>query len=568
MGDGYFYRALVAGAMMERKGAAMTDGASWSRQARELHAQSRWAEACVQFAAADRAEQLDADDLERYAETAQILGRGDEAIQLLRRAFNLRIAAREVDRAIVSAFWLFQALIINAEFARARGWAAQVRRSIPDVDNGWFLFTEAYFLIAAGDYDQAAQLLARAAALGSRSRETDLIAFATTVWGRALIKAGRLEEGLSRLDEAMLPVVERDTSPRATSMMYCSAIATCHEAREFGRAREWTHALGAWLDSLPRLGGAYFGNCRIYRAYLMCLSGSWRDALDEVAFVCDDLSGNYGQLVAGHAHYQLAEIHRLLGNPEAEASYRQAAELGGQTQPGLSLLRLAQGEVDKAVLGIRRALAETPGQLERLDLLPAAVTVMLAAGDIDAARQAIAELAGIATVYTTPGVQAELAAARGAVALSGGDPATALPLLRSAARCWREIDAPYAVATVSALIGQACRTLGDEDAAEVELEFARSTFARLGARPDLQRMEELLHPTQAVGPSGLSVREIEVLRLVAAGRTNQAIASELYVSERTVHRHISNIFDKLGVHSRTAAASYAIQHHIVDVGIL
>ncbi len=544
----------------------MADAATWLSQARELHAQSHWAEACVRFDAADRAEQLEADDLERYAEAAQILGRGAEAIQLLRRAFDLRIDAGEVDRAITSAFWLFQALIINAEFARARGWAAQVRRSMPDVDNGWFLFTEAYFLIATGDYDQAAQLLARAADLGSRRRETDLIAFATTVWGRALIKAGRFEEGLSRLDEAMLPVMERDTSPRATSMMYCSAIATCHEAREFGRAHEWTDALGAWLDSLPRLGGAYFGNCRIYRAYLMCLRGSWQEALEEVAFVCDDLSGNYGQLVAGHAHYQLAEIQRLLGHPEAEASYRQAAELGGPTQPGLSLLRLIQGEFDKALLGIRRGLAETPGQLERLDLLTAAVTIMLAAGDIDAARQAMAELAGIAAVYSTPGLQAELAAARGAVALSDGDPATALPLLRNAARSWREIDAPYAVATVSVLIGLACRAVGDEDAAEVELTSARSTFARLGAHPDVRRVEQLLHPAQAVGP--LSAREIEVLKLVAAGKTNHAIATELFVSERTVHRHVSNIFDKLGVHSRTAAASYAIQHHLVDVGIL
>jgi DNA-binding NarL/FixJ family response regulator len=545
----------------------MADGVTRSGQARELHAQSHWAEACVQFVAADRAEQLDADDLERYAEASQILGRGAEAIQLLRRAFDLRVDAGEVDHAITSAFWLFQALIINAEFARARGWAAQVRRSMPDVDNGWFLFTEAYFLIASGDYDQAAQLLARAAVMGSRRRETDLIAFATTVWGRALIKSGKLEDGLSRLDEAMVRVVERDTSPRATSMLYCSAIATCHEAREFGRAREWTQALGAWLGSLPRLGGAYFGNCRIYRAYLMCLRGSWQEALDEVAFVCEDLSGNYGQLVAGHARYQLAEIHRLLGHhPEAEATYRQAAELGGQTQPGLSLLRLAQSEVDKAMLGIRRALAETEGQLERLDLLTAAVTIMLAAGDIDAARQATAELASIAAVYTTPGVQAELAAARGAVALSDGDPATALPLLRNAARSWREIDAPHAVATVSVLIGLACRAVGDEEAAEVELTSARSTFARLGANPDVHRVEQLLHPAQEVGP--LSPREIEVLRLVAAGRTNHAIATELFVSERTVHRHVSNIFDKLGVHSRTAAASYAIQHHIVDVGIL
>jgi DNA-binding CsgD family transcriptional regulator len=544
----------------------MADGATHLGQARDLHAQSRWADACEQFAAADRSEPLHADDLERYAEAAQILGRGDEAIQLLRRAFNSRIAAGERDRAITSAFWLFQALIINAEFSRASGWAAQVRRSIPDVNHGWLLFTQAYFLIASAEFDQAAQLLARAAEDGSRRGETDLLAFATTVWGRALIKAGRLPEGLSRLDEAMVPVAELKTSPRATSMLYCSAIATCHEAREFGRAREWTHALGAWLDSLPRLGGAYFGNCRIYRAYLMCLRGSWQEALEEVAFVCDDLSGDYGQLVAGHAHYRLAEIHRLLGNPEAEAGYRRAAELGGPTQPGLSLLRLTQGEVEKAVLGIWRALAETPAQLDRLDLLTAAVTIMLAAGDIDSARRATAELADIAAVYPTAGVQAELAAARGAVALSEGDPAAALPLLRSASRGWREIDVPHAVATVSILLGLACRAVGDEDAAQLELESARSTFVRLGARPDLQRAEELLRPAEVAGP--LSAREIEVLRLVAAGKTNHAIATELFVSERTVHRHVSNIFDKLGVRSRAAAATYAIQHHLVDVGIL
>jgi tetratricopeptide (TPR) repeat protein len=170
--------------MMEREGAAMADGATRLGQARELHAQSRWAEACEQFSAADRAEHLDAEDLERYAETTQILGRGDEAIQLLRRAFDTRVEAGEVGQAITSAFWLWQALIINAEFARASGWAAQVRRTLPDLDNGWLLVTDAYFLIAAADYDQAAQLLARAADAAHRQGETDLIAFATTVGGR------------------------------------------------------------------------------------------------------------------------------------------------------------------------------------------------------------------------------------------------------------------------------------------------------------------------------------------------------------------------------------------------
>ena len=193
---------------------------------------------------------------------------------------------------------------------------------------------------------------------------------------------------------------------------------------------------------------------------------------------------------------------------------------------------------------------------------------MLARGNVDEAKVATAELAGIAEVYDTTAVQAEVAAARGAVTLAEDDAATALPLLRSAARSWRQIGAPHDVATLSVLIALACRSLGDEDAAQLELESARAVFLRLGARPDLHRVETLLYPAQAVGTHGLSAREIEVLKLVAAGRTNHAIAAELFLSDRTVHRHVSNIFDKLGVHSRTAAAAYGIQHHIIDAGIL
>jgi DNA-binding CsgD family transcriptional regulator/tetratricopeptide (TPR) repeat protein len=572
----------------------MADLASGLGRARELHLESRWAEACEEFVAADRLEPLTAEDLERFAEAAQVLGRGEEAVKILRRAYEARVAAGEFDRAVTTAFWLWQALIINREYARANGWVAQVRRLAQErfaqegpaqerpaqalpahvnppgsmADDGWLLVTDAYALIGLADYEAAAQLLARAAQLASRSGQTDLVAFATTVWGRALIKAGRLKDGLSRLDEAMLSVIDRDTSPRATSLLYCSAIATCHEAHEFARAREWTLALGAWLDSLAQLGGAYFGNCRIYRSRLMRLCGSWDEAVDEVAVVCDDLSGGYGQLVAGHAFYELGEMYRLLGNPEADDAYRRAGKYGGPTQPGLALLRLAQDDIEPAVVGIRRALTETTGRLERLELLTAGVTVMLAAGDLDAAQAAVDELALIAQVYDTAAVQTEVAAARGAVALAEGDAATALPLLRSAARWWREIEAPYAVATLTVLIALACRSLGDEEAAQLELESARATFTRLGARPDLYRVERLIHPAQPAGLHGLSAREIQVLRLIAAGRTNHAIATELFLSERTVHRHVSNIFDKLGVRSRAAAASYGIRHHLVDTGIL
>jgi DNA-binding CsgD family transcriptional regulator len=545
----------------------MADGATQLMRARDLHRQSRWAEACEEFAAADRLEALAVDDLDAFAEAAQVLGRGEEALRLLRRACDARVEANDIESAVTSAFWLWQLLIINAEFARANGWVAQARR-LTQQDHDWFLITDAYSLIGMAEYEAAAELLARAAQDAAYRRQIDLVVFATTVWGRALIKAGRVKEGLSRLDEAMLPVIDGDASPRARSMMYCAAIATCHEVREFARAREWTLALGAWLDSLSGLKGAYFGNCRIYRSYLMRLCGSWREAVNEVAVVCDDLSGGYGQLVAGHAFYQLGEMHRLVGNPEAEKAYRRAGECGAPTQPGLALLRLAQDDIDTALVGIRRALAETKGRLERLDLLAACVTITLAADDLDAAQSAVTEMALIAEVYDTAAVQAELAGARGAVALAEGDAATALPLLRTAAQWWREMEAPYAVAILSVLIGLACRSMGDEEAAQLELRSARETFARLGARPDLGRIETLLKPPQPVASHGLSGREIEVLRLIAAGKTNHAIATELFLSERTVHRHVTNIFDKLGVRSRTAAASYGIQHHIVDTGIL
>jgi DNA-binding CsgD family transcriptional regulator len=560
--------------MLWMEGISMADDATRLGRARELHRESRWAEACDEFAAADRLEPLVVDDLEAYAEAAQVLGRGEEAVKVLKRAFQARVGTDEIDRAVTTAFWAWQALIINAEYARANGWLAQVRRLLlerlpsPGATDGWFLVADAYSLIGLADYNSAAELLARAAEFGSRHDQTDLVAFATTVWGRALIKAGRLSDGLRRLDEGMLSVIDRDTSPRATSMLYCSAIATCHEAHELARAREWTLALGAWLDSIPRFGGAYLGNCRIYRARLMRLCGAWREALDEVTVVCDDLGGGYGQLVAGHAFYELAEMHRLLGNPEAEEAYRRAGDYGAPTQPGLALLRLAQEDIDTAVLGIRRALTETKGQLERLELLTAGLTVMLAAGDLEAARDAVVELAAFAQSYDTAAVRTEVAAARGALALAEGDAASALPLLRSAARWWRELEAPYAVATLSVSIALACRSLGDEEAAQLELEAARATFSRLGARPDVDRVERLLHPSPAAGLHGLTAREIEVLRLIAMGKTNQAIAKELFVSERTVHRHVSNIFDKLGVHSRAAAASYGIQHPIVATGIL
>ncbi|WP_251006812.1 helix-turn-helix transcriptional regulator [Agromyces sp. ISL-38] len=549
----------------------MEDVAALVIHARDLHRQSRWAEACDEFLRADHLEPLGVDDLELLAESAQILGRGDDAVRALERVYQARVGAGELDAAVTAGFWLWQASVLDGEFARAGGWAARVRQMVaehPDAeDQGWLLITQAYGQVAAGEYEDAVGLARRAAELGARQGVVDLFAFATTICGRALLKAGRLEEGLGRMDEGMLSVTEGATSPRVTSMLYCSAIATCHEALELGRVREWGRSLDGWLNTLPPLHGAYFGNCRIYRSLLLRLQGSWQAAVEELADVCIDLAEGYGRRVVGHAYYHLGEMHRLLGDAaEAEDAYRRASEYGEPIQPGLALLRLAQGEVGTAVTGMRRALAEAQSDLDRCRLLPDLVTALLAAGEVDEAKRALDELVMVADRFPTAAMRAELASARAAVALAEGHAADALPLLRAAATTWREIDAPYETATVSVLIAAACRDLADEEAAVFELRSAAEVFARLGALPDLRRVEHLLAPGD--GAHGLSAREMEVLRLVANGKTNHAIAAELFLSERTVDRHVSNIFDKLGVRSRTAAATYAIEHHLFVTGIL
>lgn len=324
-----------------------------------------------------------------------------------------------------------------------------------------------------------------------------------------------------------------------------------------------------WLDSLSSLGGAYLGNCRIYRSRLLCLNGHWQDALNEITFVCDDLDGFPGR-ICGHAYYQLGEIQRLRGEGRAaENAYRRAAGLGCPIQPGLALLRLAEGDSHAASAGIRRALTEVSAKPDRVDLLKSAVTIHLESRQMGAARDALDELEKITEDLTAPVIEAERCTARSAVALAEGDPASALPLLRWAVDIWQAQDAPYEVAKLNVLIGRACQALADQDGARLQFAAARETFEQLGARPDLIELDRVVAAMDAgEGNHGLTQREIEVLRLIARGMANRAIATELHLSERTVHRHVANIFIKLDVDSRTAAAAYGIKLRIVDMGML
>lgn len=537
-------------------------------RARAFHKASAWRQACDEFRAAGGLRGLDIEDVECFAECAQIAGLRDDAIAALMHSFEARAARGQVRPALASAFWLWEAYNLNGEFAQANGWMARARELGPDdagKEPGWLLITTAYGRIATGATDEALGLLGRAREGAAEVHDGDQLAFATLLTGRALVRSGRLTEGLDCLDDAMLRVLAGETTPRTTSLLFCAAIGTCQvEARDLSRVREWSAALGSWLDTVPPFGGPFYGNCLTYRAAHLRLAGHWADAITQLEEACRSLAEGAGARLIGHPRYELGESHRLLGNfAEAEDAYRAAAFAGGPTQPGLALLRLCLGDVPAAAAGIRRALGESVGPSARVELLPAAVTVLLAAGAGEDAAAASAELGSLVDHFNSDSVRAAHARALGEQALANQEWPRALPELRRAAGLWRSLDVPYETARCSVLLAIAYRGVGDDEAADLELESAREVFMRLGARPDQQVVNGMLLRPGIPAQHGLSPREVQVLRLIVQGLTNRAIGAELFLSERTVQRHVSNIFDKLGVTSRTQAATHAIDRGII-----
>jgi DNA-binding CsgD family transcriptional regulator len=421
------------------------------------------------------------------------------------------------------------------------------------------LFIGGMVSIFGGDVASAHATFRQADEIGERFADADLVTLARHGQGRALIRLGRSAEGKALLDEVMVAVTSGAVSPVVAGDVYCSVIQACEESFDLRRAQAWTAALSHWCAAQPDLV-PYRGQCLLHRAEIMQLHGAWQDAIDEV----ERASQRPGRSAAGAAFYRRGELHRLSGAfAEAEECYRQASRCGREPQPGLALLRLAQGQVDAAQAAIRRVVDEAETFIARSRLLPAHVEIMLAAGDVDAAVAAADELAGMADELDAPLLRARATHAQGAVLVASGNPRAALAALRRAWSAWQELEAPHEAASTRALIGLACRGLGDEDGAAMELDAARWAFQELGAMRDVARMDALSRPTPAKDTGGLTARELEVLRLVAAGKTNRTIAADLFLSEKTVARHVSNIFVKLGVSSRAAATAYAYEHDLV-----
>jgi DNA-binding CsgD family transcriptional regulator/tetratricopeptide (TPR) repeat protein len=535
--------------------------------AREAFAARSWAQAYQMLAAADAESALDADDLVRWGMAAYLIGSDGESVAILNRAHQSCLAHDDPPGAARCAFWIGFQLINKGDTAQASGWFARghhILASTPSecAEQGLLLIPVALQNLFAGDAATALEIFGQAAEIGDRFRDANLSALASLGRGQALLRLERTAEGLTVLDEVMVSVIADEVDAMVAGLVYCAVIGSCNEVFDLHRAQEWTEALTRWCAGQPGLI-PYRGQCLVHRAEVLQLHGSWTEALAEAERARDQLLNAPDEGAVGMAYAFLGDLHRLTGDFEtADADYRDASRRGHPPQPGLARLLLAQGQTPAAAKMIQRVLDDEPDPVLRCRLLPAYVDVVLEAGEVSAARGAADELAKAAERLDSPMLRAMANYAIGAVTLAEGDARSACEVLRQAWKTWQYLEVPYETARTRVLIAQSCRAVGDDEGAEMEMDAARWAFERLGAEPDLA---SLTAPPANSSPAQemLTGRELEVLTLVATGKTNRLIAAELVISEKTVARHVSNVFLKLGVSSRSAATAYAYQHDLV-----
>jgi DNA-binding CsgD family transcriptional regulator len=509
---------------------------------------------------------LGPEDTMALATSAYLLGNVDEAVRALQAGYQDRIRNGDSLGAVRFASWLGLLLNVRGEVAVGGGWVARAQRLLdtePEdiVERGYLLAHEFYQHLGRGDFAKAAETAVHIVETGRRFSEPDLVAQGLMCQGRMTIYSGRVPEGLAMLDEAMVGISAGEVSPIIAGMVYCSMIEACQEVSDFSRAASWTSALTRWCEAQPGLV-PYTGQCSLHRGQIMRLRGAYDEALAEFALAQRRYQLEGTAAPAALALTEQGDVLRIRGKlDEAEEAYQQAAEFGFEPQPGLALSWLARGRTTAAVTAIHRLLAEAGGPVQRSRLLPAAVEILVAAQLLDEARGHSDELSKIASAFGISALRAMTAYAYAAIELASGEIEEALGHGRESCRLWSDIGSPYEASRARVLVARALRELGDEDSATAELAVAGHGFADVGAAPGVQQVDRLLGRAR---PGGLTEREIEVLRLVAAGRSNPDIAHALVLSPKTVERHLSNIFTKLDVPSRTAAAAYAHEHGLLS----
>lgn len=537
--------------------------------ARRLLENRAWRDALETYMEIATDAYLETKDLEGMATAAYMVERPEIFRSAMQRAHQQHLATRAPLQAARCAIWIGIDMALRGELGPASGWFSRAKRILDGVaddcvEKGYLLLPELLEEVAKRDWAAAIATASEAVEVAERFDDRDLFALAVHEKGHALVRKGRDPEGFALLDEAMVAATTGELSPIVTGLVYCGVIAYCRDLYDLRRAQEWTAALTHWCEQQPQMV-AYTGQCLIHRAEIMQLRGAWPDALQVARQAQERFAETMQATASGQAQYRRGEIDRLRGNfADAEQAYREASRLGWEPQPGLALLRLEQGNAEAAAQSIQRTLAEVRGRLRRAPLLRAGVEIMLEVENIEAARTHGLELKSFADDHESQSALRGMAGeAEGMLHLADGNAAAALVALRGAWQMWEGLDAPYEAARIRVMIGRACRALKDDEAAQLEYQAARQVFERLGAKPDLQRVEGLLEQggSQVSGP--LTARELQVLAMVASGMTNKEIAAELMLSERTVDRHVSNVLTKLGVSTRTAATAYAYEHKLL-----
>jgi len=542
-------------------------GAAALARAREAIREKAWSTAFAEFTEAGRQASLDPGDLELLSVAAHLTGKDAESGEALARAHQGYLARGETRRAARCAGWLSFVAQLRGDRAQASGWLSRARRLLETegdcVEKGYLLLPVGMASAQQRDLDAAHAAFVEAATIGQRFADRDLASLALQGQGRVLVRRGEIPRGVALLDEAMVAVMANEVSPIVAGGIYCSVLDACGEIFDLRRAQEWTAALEQWCSSQPDMV-PYRGHCLIRRAEIMQLRGAWPDALLEARCACERLSQPVPKPAVGAAFYRKAEMHRLLGElEEAEEAYRAAAQWERVPRPGLALLRLARGEVKAAQSEIRHVVDVTVEPGKKAEALAAQAEITLAAQDLATARSAADDLSKIATKIGAEFLLAVAACTQGAVLLAEGEAPVAVASLRQALATFRHLEAPYEAARVQVCLARAYRVQGNDESASHELQAAREAFRKLGAATDLAHIEELVD-FPATSPAGpLTQREIEVVKLVASGITNREIANKLNISEKTVARHLNNIFNKLDLSSRAAATAYAYQHGLL-----
>jgi RNA polymerase sigma factor (sigma-70 family) len=527
-----------------------------------------WSAAFELMSRLDARHELDGHALESFATAAYMIGRETTFLALLERAFEARCAAAETLKAARSAFWIGLTLMFRGEYGRGGGWLARSERLVEAhgkdcVERGYILLPRIEGSLASGDPAAADHQASEAVLIGEQFGDDDLVAIARHFKGRIQIEAGNIREGLSLLDETMVAATGAKLSPIVTGLVYCSVIEICQSFQIHRRAKEWTDALTGWCGRQPELV-AFTGRCLIHRSEILIFDGKWAEALAEAGAASRRLLAGPVEHHAGPAYYQEGEVLRLSGRfDEADESYRSASRLGFDPQPGLALMRLRQGKTQSALSSIKRTLASVRGPVGRIRLLPAAIEIMLAVGNMEAARDLSDELSGLAVRHVSDAVEAASAEATGDLSVAEGNLEEALPRYGRAAEVWRELHAPYRLSRLRLKIGRTCAALGDREGGRREVEAARDVFDELGAEPDRRAADEFLRGLSQAKESLLTRRQTEVLQLIAEGLTNREIAERLGLSERTVDRHVSDALTRMDAPTRAAATAVAISRGLI-----